>query len=458
MPYSRRDVLAAAAGGLVAPVVGCRRGSSAQAGTAPPAQGPGAAGPDMAARRAMFPALAQDVSGHPLAYLDNAATTQRPRAVIDALVRFYERDNANPSHALHTLARRAAQAQDAARAAVTRFLNVSDAGEVIFTRGTTEGINLVAATWGPAHVRAGDEILVTLAEHSSNLFPWHRLARQAGARVTVVGVQDDGRLRMDELERALTPRTRLVAVTHVSNVLGIVYPVAEICELARRRGAAVLVDAAQSAPHVRLDVRQIGCDFLAFSSHKLLGPMGVGALWVRGDWLEKMPAYHVGSNMAHGLDVESATAEAGALRFQAGTPNVSGPVGLAQAVTVLDAIGFDVVSAHDDALTAHALPRLLGIPGLRLLGTFGPAGRVPVFSFAIDGVDVADIVKAADAAGVAIRGGDLAALPLLRRFGVSSAARASAYVYNTTDEIDRLVEVLKTVRRGAPSRSSSGDL
>jgi cysteine desulfurase/selenocysteine lyase len=399
-------------------------------------------GTDIAAQ---FPALAQKINGQPLAYLDNAATTLRPRAVIDALVGFYERDNANPSAAMHTLARRAAAAQDVARAAVARFVNAPGAEDVIFTRGTTEGINLVAATFGISRVRTGDDIVVTLAEHASNLFPWQRLAAQTGARLTVVGVQDDGQLRMDELERVLTPRTRLVAVTHVSNVLGIVYPVAEICALARRRGAVVLVDAAQSAPHVTIDVQQLGCDFLAFSSHKMLGPMGVGVLWVRSDRRVEMPAYHVGSNMAHGADIASAAPEPGALRFQAGTPNVSGAVGLARALEVLDGFGFAAVAAHDRALTAHALERLRSVRKLRLLGSYGPEGRVPVFSFAIEGVPVPAIVKAADRAGVAIRGGDLAALPLLRRFGVTAAARASGYLYNTTDEIDRLVEVLKAL-------------
>lgn len=428
MRLSRRELLTTVTGASM----------SRLAAQTPPASG-------VAAWRAQFPALTQDVGGHPLAYLDNAATTQRPRAVTDALVRYDERDNANPSPAMHMLARRSAAASDAARARVARFINATGAENVIFTRGTTEGINLIASTWGARHVRAGDEVVVTLAEHASNLFPWQRLAHDAGARLTVIGVQDDGRLNMAELEHALSPRTRLVAVTHVSNVLGIVYPVAEICALARRRGAAVLVDAAQSAPHLRLDVQQLGCDFLACSSHKMLGPMGVGVLWVRGERFGEMPPYHVGSNMAHGGDIASATAERGALRFQAGTPNVSGPVGLAAAIDVLDGVGLDALRAHDESLTAYALERLQGIRRVRLIGSFGPAGRVPVFSFTVDGVGVADVVKAADSAGIAIRGGDLAAVPLLRRFGVETAVRASAYLYNTTDEIDRLVAVLNAL-------------
>jgi cysteine desulfurase/selenocysteine lyase len=432
MRLSRRELMTTIAGASMTGLASKARAA---------AQTPALSG--VAAWRLQFPALAQEAGGHPLAYLDNAATTQRPRAVTQALVRYDEHDNANPSAGMHLLARRSAAASGAARARVARFINASSAEELIFTRGTTEGINLVAATWGARHVRAGDEIVVSLAEHASNLFPWQRLARDAGARVIVVGVHDDGRLDMGALERAITARTRLVAVTHVSNVLGIVYPVAEICALARRRGAAVLVDAAQSAPHVPVDVRQLGCDFLAFSSHKMLGPMGVGALWVRGERFGEMPPYHVGSNMAHGGDIDSAAAEHGALRFQAGTPNVSGPVGLAAAVDVLDGIGLDRLRAHDEHLTAHALERLRTVRRLRLLGSFGPAGRVPVFSFTLDGVGVADIVKAADAAGIAIRGGDLAAVPLLQRFGVEAAARASAYLYNTTEEIDRLIAVLK---------------
>lgn len=397
--------------------------------------------------RSAFPALTQQISGHPLAYLDNAATTLRPRSVIDAVAGFDERDNANPSPAMHTLARRSADAHDAARLSAARFVNASGPEEVIFTRGTTEGVNLVAATWGAASIKAGDEIVLTIAEHASNLFPWQRLARQAGAALHVIDVQDDGRLGLDRVEAAMSPRTRLVAVTHVSNVLGLVYPVEEVCAIARRHGAAVFVDAAQSAPHVPLDVRRIGCDFLAFSSHKLLGPMGVGVLWVRGDRLEAMPPYHVGSNMAHGVAIDSAAAEPGALRFQAGTPNVSGPVGLARALDLLQSIGFDALRAHDRALASHGLARLSSVPGLRLLGTAGPDDRVPVFSFTLDGVSVPFIIKTADEAGIAIRGGDLAAQPLLGRFGTAAAARASAYIYNTTGEIDRLVDVLMSLVR-----------
>ena len=389
------------------------------------------------------PALEQRIAGQPLAYLDNAATTLRPSDVIEALTRFYETDNANPSSSLHTLARRAAGALRTAREKVADFVRAASAEEIIFTRGTTEGINLVAATWGTAHVRAGDEIVVTIAEHASNLFPWQRLARTAGARLKIIDIHEDGRLDLARLASALGPRTRLAAVTHVSNVLGIVYPIAEICALVRKAGAAVLVDAAQSAPHVRLDVQQLGCDFLVFSSHKMLGPMGVGVLWARADRMDQMPPYHIGSNMAHGMEWESAAVETGSLRFQAGTPNVSGPVALGAAIDLLERIGFDAIAAHDRALTIHGLSHLRDVPGLRLLGIAGPEDRVPVFSFTLDDLPVASIVRAADQTGIAIRGGDLAALPLLQRFGLDTAARASAYLYNTTDDIDRLVIALK---------------
>jgi cysteine desulfurase/selenocysteine lyase len=438
MRCERRGFLRALGATPVLPLAG--RMSACESDLAPPFQPP-----DIETWRSCFPALRQEISGHPLAYLDNAATTLRPRATIEALARFDETDNANPSPSLHTLARRAAAAQDAARATIARFLNAAGAHEVIVTRGTTEAINLLAATWGVQEVRAGDEIVVTVAEHASNLYPWQRLARQTGARLKVVDVDDTGRLRLDQLDTLLTSRTRLVAVAHVSNVLGVVNPVAEICAMARRHGAAVLIDAAQSAPHMRLDVRRLGCDFLAFSSHKLLGPMGVGVLWARADRLARMPAWHVGSNMAHGVDIESATMEEGALRFQAGTPNASGVIGLAAALRLLETIGLDAIAARDAALVAHALPRLRSIRRLRLLGETKAPARVPVFSFTIDGVDVSAIVRAADAAGVALRGGDLAALPLLKRFGVSAAARASAYFYNTTAEIDRLANVLDAI-------------
>ncbi len=393
--------------------------------------------------RAEFPALSQQVNGRPLAYLDSAATTLRPRGVIDAVSRFYETDNANPAAALHTLARRSAALYGAARARVAAFLNAADPTEVVFTKGTTEGLNLVAATFA-GELRPGDEIVVTVAEHYSNLLPWRALATRTGAVIRVVDIDDDGRLSPTAIAAALSARTRLLAFSHVSNVLGLVTPAEEICAVAHRRNVPVLIDAAQSAPHLRLDVRALDCDFLACSSHKMLGPMGVGILWARRSWLDRLPPYQLGSNMAHEVEADSAQLEHGALKYQAGTPNVAGPIGLAAALDVLDRLGLDAVRRHDDALVAHARERFTRVPGLRVLGTLDGGGRLPVFTFSLARVPVAALVKSLDAEGIAVRAGDMAALPLLRRLGLTEAVRASCYLYTTTDEIDRLVDVLRS--------------
>jgi cysteine desulfurase/selenocysteine lyase len=436
MPWDRREFLTAT-------------GGAALAGVSPaPRQWPRAGGSGPATWRRDFPALDQQINGHPLAYLDSAATTQRPRQVIEAITRFYAADNANPGAALHTLARRAATQYTAARQRVATFLHAADPSEVVFTKGTTEGINLVASTFA-ATLAAGDEIVVTIAEHYSNLLPWRAVAARTGAVLRTVDVDDDGTLSPSRVAAAITARTRLVAVSHVSNVLGLVAPVAEIAAAARRRGVAVLVDAAQSAPHLRLDVQALGCDFLACSSHKMLGPMGVGVLWARREWLDRLPPYQLGSNMAHEVEADSAQYEHGALKYQAGTPNVAGPVGLAAALDVLDRIGLDAVRQHDDALVAHAREQFARVPGLRVLGSLETSSRLPVLPVALRGVATARLVAALDAEGIAVRGGDMAALPLLRRFGLTDAVRASCYLYTTLDEIDRLADVL--AREAAPA-------
>ena len=394
--------------------------------------------------RQEFPALARRINGQPLAYLDNAATTQRPRAVIDAISGFYEGDNANPGAALHSLARLAAGHYGAARATVARFLNATAPSEVIFTKGTTEAINLVASTWGSANVGRGDDIVLTVAEHYSNLLPWRALAERAGATVRTVDVDDEGRLLPSRVRDAISPRTRLIAFSHVSNVLGLVNPAQEICEIAKARNVVTVVDAAQSAPHVGLDVQALGCDFLACSGHKLLGPMGIGVLWARQAVLDAMPPYQLGSNMAHEVDASSAQFEHGALRYQAGTPNVAGAVGLAAAIDALQRYGMTAIARHDASLVEHARVRLAAVPGLRVFGTLADGqDRVPVFTFTLQGVPAGRLVQALDAQGVAVRGGDMAALPLLRRFGVGEAVRASCYLYSTKDEIDRLIDVLR---------------
>ena len=394
--------------------------------------------------RASFPALSQQVGGHPLAYLDSAATTLRPQAVIDALVNFYSTDNANPSP-VHTLASRAADRLAGARATVAKFLNAPNPNEVIFTRGTSEGMNLLASTFGAAQLRAGDEIILTIAEHNSNLMPWTRAARLARAQVRVVDVDDEGHLRLDQLKQLLSSRTKIVAFSHVSNVLGLINPAKDICALVRSTGATVVIDGAQSVPHARVDVQDIGCDFYVFSGHKVLGPMATGVVWGRLELLDQMPPYHVGSNMAHEVDFEHASFEHGALKFQAGTPDVAGPVGLAAAIDFLDAAGAESMWRHDQELVRHGLARLSSIKGLRLLGPRTAGQRVPVFTFVMNGQPPAAVAKALNQRGIAIRAGDMAALPLLRRFGVTEAARASAYIYSTSEDIDRLADGLAAI-------------
>ena len=387
--------------------------------------------------RSLFPAMR--AADRQTIYLDSAATTHRAQAVVDAIVEYYQEHNANPSR-VHARARRAAERLAGARQTIATFLNAADPLEVIFTRGTTEAVNLAAASWGASNLKAGDEVLLTVAEHASNLLPWTMAARRAGAKVVVADVDDDGRLRLDDVERKLSPRTRLLAFSHVSNVLGIVNPARDVCRLARRVGAGVFIDGAQAAPHVAVDVRDIGCDFYAFSGHKMCGPMGSGVLWGRRELLDAMPPFHFGSNMAHDVDFEHASFEHGALKFQAGTPDVAQAVGLAAAARLLMA-SRGALHKHDEALVGRGLSRLREVTGLRLLGG-ASASRIPVFTFAVRDRKAADVAAALDRAGIAVRAGDMAALPLLERFGLTEAVRASAYVYNTTGDLDTLADAL----------------
>ena len=397
--------------------------------------------------RRLFPALEQHIHGHPLVYLDSAATTQRPRPVIDAILDFYRRDNANPGATLHELARRAHDRYEGARRTLATFLNAASPTEIVWTRGTTEGINLVATAWARSRLTRGDEILLTLAEHASNMLPWRLAAEATGARIQYMDIDDDGRISLEDLDRKLSERARLVAFSHVSNVAGYVNPAAEICARARRAGALVFVDAAQSAPHIALDVQAMGCDFLALSSHKMLGPMGVGVLWARAEMLEEMAPYQAGSNMAHDVDVDGQALEHSARKFGAGTPNVSGPLGLAAAVEFMSALGRERIERHEAALTAYALARLAEVPGLKLIGPREPERRIPVFSFTLQACTPREALQRLDAQGIAIRAGDLSALPLLKRFGVTTAARASCYLYTSTNEIDRLGDALLRIAR-----------
>jgi cysteine desulfurase / selenocysteine lyase len=419
-------------------------GASTGRGTAAHASGALA---EVSRWRSDFPALDQTVNGQALAYLDSAATTQRPASVLRALHEFYQHDNANPGSVLHTLARRAHERYEDARRTLADFIHAADPDEVVWVRGTTEGINLVAGAWARPRLRPGDELLLTVAEHASNLLPWRLVAEQTGATVRFADVDDEGRVRLDDLDRLLSERTRLVSFSHVSNVAGYLNPAAQICARARSAGARVLIDAAQSAPHVRLDVQRLGCDFLVFSGHKMLGPMGAGILWGRRELLEDMAPYQAGSNMAHEVDLTSQELEHAARKFGAGTPNVSGAVGLAAAVQYLRGQDRSAIERHEAHLTHHALDQLTRIRGLRLLGPRSAADRVPVFTFVLAGYSPAEILRHLDSRGIAIRAGDLSALPLLKRFGVGAAARASCYLYTQASDLDRLASALRQLTR-----------
>ncbi len=403
---------------------------------------------DLEAIRAQFPALHQDVHGRPLVYLDSAATAQRPRAVLEAIVDFYETDNANVHRGLHELARRATDRYESARASVAAFLGAADPAEIVFVRGTSEAINLVAASWGGANLRPGDEILVTVLEHHSNLVPWQLVAERTGAALRSVDIDDEGALRLDELEEVLAGgRVRLVAVGHASNALGTVNPIREIAERAHAAGALVLVDGAQGAAHLDVDVAALGCDFYAFSGHKVGGPMGVGALWGRRALLEAMPPYQGGGEMILRVELQRSTFAELPHKFEAGTPNVADAVGLAAALDWLRSLPRGAVAAHEAALARYALERLPAVPGVRIIGPRAAEGRVAVFSLELDGVHPHDIATILDSEGIAIRAGHHCAQPLMRRLGVPATARASCFLYTTTDELDRLAEGLEVARK-----------
>ena len=389
-----------------------------------------------------FPALRQRIDGHPLTYLDSAATTLRPQSVIDALVDYYSTDNANPAK-VHRLAARAADRLNHARTTVARFVGAGDPLEIIFVRGTTEGLNLVASTWAATNLKRGDEIVISIAEHYSNLLPWRRAAERTGAVLRVADVDEEGRMTPERLAAALSTRTKLVAFSHVSNVLGYVNPARELAAAAKQAGAVVVIDGAQGAPHVAINVQDIGCDFYVFSGHKMLGPLGTGVVWGRRDLLDAMPPYHVGSNMAHEVTADGAQLEHGALKYQAGTPDVAGPVGLNAAITFFEQAGRAALQQHDEMIASYGLSQLRGVRGLQLIGPTSPAHRVPVFTFTLPGTAAGAVAAHLDQHGIAVRAGDMAALPLLRRFGATEAVRASAYVYTTTADIDHLVATLQ---------------
>jgi len=401
---------------------------------------------DWSATRANFPILHQKIHGRPLIYFDNAATTQKPRPVIDALRSYYEHDNANVHRGIHELSNRATAAFEAARARAARFINARGPDEIVFTRGTTEGINLVARAWGQKNIRRGDKILLTEMEHHSNIVPWQLLAEQTGAELIFLPVTGDiGLLDLNRLDEWLTREVKFFAMTHISNSLGTINPIIELCARARKLGVPTLVDAAQSAGHRLVDVQEIGCDFLVFSGHKMCGPTGIGVLYGRQELLETLPPYQGGGEMILNVTFKKSTWKSAPHRFEAGTPDISGAVGLHAAMDYLDELGRQKIAEHDQELGAYAYEKLAGLKGLRL---FGPhIGRAGVVSFLLQEVHAHDVVTVADQWGVALRGGHHCNQPLMHKLGVESTARASFYFYNTTQEIDRFVEVVGEIQK-----------
>jgi len=391
-----------------------------------------------------FPILNQLIHGKPLVYLDNAATTQKPRVVIDAMVRSYAEENANIHRGVHLLSERATRAYEEAREKVRAFLSAPDAREVIFVRGTTEAINLVAQTFGRANIGKGDEVLITEMEHHSNIVPWQLICEEKGAQLKVIPITDEGELRMDLVDGLLTDRTRMLAVVHVSNSLGTINPITTLAEKAHARGVPVLVDGAQAVAHMPVDVQALGCDFYAFSGHKLFGPTGIGVLWGRLPLLEKMPPYQGGGDMISAVTFKKTTYNVVPNKFEAGTPNIVGSIGLGAAIDYMNGIDFAAMQAYENDLLAYGTRALTAVPGVRIIGT--AARKASILSFVMDDVHPHDIGTILDQEGIAIRTGHHCTQPLMERMGVPATARASLALYNTKEEIDALVKALARVR------------
>ena len=399
----------------------------------------GAAGVfDIERIRRDFPILKREVNGRPLVYFDNAATSQKPVQVMAELTRYYRDINANIHRGVHTLSVEATERYEAAREKVRAFFGAPDVSEIIFTRNTTESINLVAHAWGRTFLEAGDEVLISEIEHHSNIVPWQMLRDERGIALRHIPMLPDGSLDLAEARRLIGPRTKLLSITLMSNALGTIVPVAELAELARAQGARVLVDAAQAAPHLPIDVGELGADFLACSAHKMLGPTGVGVLWGRRELLEEMPPFLGGGDMIASVSLEQSTWNELPYKFEAGTPNIAGVIGFGVALDYLEAVGMDEVRRHERDLTAYALDRLIDVPGVTLYGPLDPDQRGGVVSFGLDGVHPHDIGQVLDGLGVAIRAGHHCAQPVMRRLDVAATARASFYLYNTREEVDVL--------------------
>jgi cysteine desulfurase/selenocysteine lyase len=394
--------------------------------------------------RADFPALHQESHGHPLVYLDNAATTQKPLAVIDAVRTFYERDCSNVHRGVHLLSQRATIAYEQARTTIKNHIGAADSREIVFTRSTTEGINLVAASFVRPRLEAGDEVLISTMEHHSNIVPWQLLCEERGANLVIIPIDDAGDIIIEEYERLLSDRTKIVGVVHVSNALGTVNPVREMIAMAHAKGVPVLVDGAQAVPHLPVDVCDLDCDFYVFSAHKVYGPTGIGALYSKRDHLLEMVPYQGGGDMILSVTFAGTTYAEPPHRFEAGTPNIEGAIGLAAALDYVDGIGLDAIAAHESRLLTDATAAILAVPGIRLIGT--ARRKASVLSFVMEGVHPHDIGTILDSEGIAVRAGHHCAQPVMSRYGVSATVRASFALYNTAHEIDALVAGLSKVR------------
>ncbi|HLF82846.1 MAG TPA: cysteine desulfurase [Blastocatellia bacterium] len=394
--------------------------------------------------RGDFPILKQLVYGKPLVYLDNAATSQKPSAVIDAMTHYYSTDNSNIHRGVHLLSERATQEYEDARVKVQRFINAAQSREIIFVRGTTEAINLVANSYGRENVKSGDEILITVMEHHSNIVPWQILCEEKGARLRVAPINDDGELVLEEFEKLLNERTKLVSVVHVSNALGTIDPIRAIIEIAHRHNVPVMIDGAQAAPHMKLDVQELDCDFYAFSGHKVYGPTGIGVLYGKASLLDAMPPYQGGGDMIASVTFEKTTYNTLPYKFEAGTPNIAGTIGLGAAIDYVNQIGIERIARYEHGLLEYGTEALSQIPGLRLIGT--AKDKAGVLSFVLEGVHPHDVGTILDREGIAIRTGHHCAMPVMERFGIPATARASLAFYNTKEEIDALVAGIHKVK------------
>jgi len=410
----------------------------------PPQVRDAGAGLDVKKVRSDFPILQRRVRGRTLVYLDNAATSQKPQVVIDAIRRYYEQDNANIHRGVHFLSEHATEEYEGARKTVQSFLNAADASEIIFVRGATEAINLVAQTHGRTQIRAGDEVLITAMEHHSNIVPWQILCEEKGARLRVAPMSDSGELLFEDFEKLLGPRTKIVAVTHVSNALGTLNPVQRIIEMAHRGNIPVLVDGAQAVPHLKVDVQALDCDFYVFSGHKVYGPTGIGVLYGKSALLDAMPPYQGGGDMISSVTFEKTTYNKLPYKFEAGTPHVDGAIGLGTAIEYVNGLGMGDIAAHEHELLAYATEAVSAIPGIRLIGT--AKQKAGLLSFLLDSIHPHDIGTILDQDGIAIRTGHHCAQPVMQRFGIAATVRASFALYNTREEVDALVEGIQKVQ------------